>query len=200
MDSIKSTNIVAHDFAVTKQKREKRLDQKGKLVWFTGLSGSGKSTLSNAVEKHLFESGFFTYALDGDNVRSGINSNLGFNEEDRIENIRRISEIANLMLDAGLVVCASFISPFAKDRKRIRQIVGEENYIEIYVSTPVRECEKRDIKGLYAKARAGEINNFTGVSAKYEPPSTPDLSLDTSSLSVEKATKIIINYLIPKLK
>lgn len=200
MDIKTATNIVAHDFEVTQQKREERLGQKGKLIWFTGLSGSGKSTLSNATEKRLFAAGFATYALDGDNVRSGINSNLGFTEADRKENIRRISEIAHLMLDAGLVVCASFISPFVKDRDMVRQIVGAENYIEIYVSTPIEECEKRDIKGLYAKARAGEIDNFTGISAPYEAPSAPDISIDTSRVSVEKATEMIINHLIPKLK
>ncbi len=195
-----ATNIIGHDFEVTRQKREERLDQKGKLIWFTGLSGSGKSTLSNAIEKRLFAAGFVTYSLDGDNVRSGINNDLGFTEVGRKENIRRVSEIANLMLDAGLVVCASFISPFEKDRNMVRQIVGAQNYIEIYVSTPIEECEKRDIKGLYAKARAGEIDNFTGVSAPYETPIAPEISIDTSSVSVEGATETIINHLIPKLK
>ena len=193
-------NIIGHEFEVTQLKREQRLGQKGKLIWFTGLSGSGKSTLSNATEKRLFEAGFVTYSLDGDNVRSGINSDLGFTEAGRKENIRRISEIANLMLDAGLVVCASFISPFEKDRNMVRQIVGAQNYIEIYLSTPIEECEKRDIKGLYSKAHAGEINNFTGVSAPYETPIAPDISIDTSNVSVELATETIINHLIPKLK
>ena len=200
MDAKTSTNIVAHDFEVTQQERNERLGQKGKLIWFTGLSGSGKSTLSSATEKRLFAAGFTTYALDGDNVRSGINSNLGFTESDRKENIRRISEIAHLMLDAGLVVCASFISPFKKDRNMVRQIVGAQNYIEIYVSTPIEECEKRDIKGLYAKARAGEIDNFTGISAPYQSPNAPDISIDTSNVSVEEATEMIINQLLPKLK
>ena len=200
MDSKTSTNIVAHDFEVTQQDREVRLGQKGKLIWFTGLSGSGKSTLSNATEKRLFAAGIATYALDGDNVRSGLNNNLGFTDSDRKENIRRISEIAHLMLDAGLVVCASFISPFVKDRDMVRQIVGAENYIEIYVSTPIEECEKRDIKGLYAKARAGEIDNFTGISAPYEAPSAPDISIDTSRVSVEKASEMIFNHLMTKLK
>lgn len=195
-----TANIVTHNFEVTRQKREEMLGQKGKLIWFTGLSGSGKSTLSNATEKSLFAAGFATYALDGDNIRGGINSNLGFTQADRKENIRRISEIANLMLDAGLIVCSSFISPFEKDRNMIRHIIGVENYIEIYVSTPVEECEKRDVKGLYAKARAGEIKNFTGISAPYEAPSSPDISIDTSRVSVEKATEIIINHLITKLK
>lgn len=197
---VMATNIVIHDYEVTRQKREERLGQKGKLIWFTGLSGSGKSTLSNAVEKRLFAAGFTTYALDGDNVRSGINSNLGFTESDRKENIRRISEIGHLMLDAGLVVCASFISPFIKDRNKVRQIVGAENYIEIYVCTPIEECEKRDVKGLYAKARAGKIDSFTGISSPYEAPSAPDISVDTSRLSLEKATEMIINHLMTKLK
>ena len=200
MGQIKSTNILIHQFDVTKQKREKRFAQKGKLIWFTGLSGSGKSTLSNSVEKHLFAKGFATYALDGDNIRHGISRNLSFSKEDRKENLRRISEIANLMIDAGLVICASFISPYEKDRQRIRETVGEENYIEIYVSTPIEECEKRDVKGLYTKARAGEIKDFTGVSAPYEMPKHPDLSIDTSKVSLKKATQIIINYLIHKLK
>ena len=195
-----TTNIVAHDFEVTQHEREERLGQKGKLIWFTGLSGSGKSTLSSATEKRLFAAGFKTYALDGDNVRSGINNNLGFTDSDRKENIRRISEIAHLMLDAGLVVCASFISPFKKDRNIVRQKVGAQNFIEIYVSTPVEECERRDIKGLYAKARAGEIDNFTGISAPYQPPSAPDISIDTSNVSIEEATEIIINQLLPKIK
>jgi adenylyl-sulfate kinase len=195
-----ATNIVAHDFEVTQQKREERLGQKGKLIWFTGLSGSGKSTLSNATEKRLFAAGFATYALDGDNVRYGINSNLGFTEADRNENIRRVSEIAQLMLDAGLVVCASFISPLVKDRDMVRHIVGAENYIEIFVSTPIEECEKRDIKGLYAKARAGELDTFTGISAPYEAPIAPDISVNTSLVSVEKASEMIFNYLMIKLK
>lgn len=200
MNSQKNLNIVMHDFEVTKQKREAMLSQKGKLIWFTGLSGSGKSTLSNALEKHLFKSGFATYALDGDNIRSGINSNLGFCEKDRTENIRRISEIARLMIDAGLVVCASFISPYEKDRNMVREIVGSENYIEIYVNTPIEVCEKRDVKGLYAKARSGKIKNFTGVSSLYETPISPDISIDTSLLAIDDAIKIISNYLISKIK
>lgn len=196
----KATNITAHNFEVTKQKREERFNQKGKVIWFTGLSGSGKSTLSNATEKSLFAAGFATYALDGDNIRSGINSNLGFTEIDRKENIRRISEIALLMIDAGLVVCASFISPLEKDRNMVRQILGDENYIEIYVCTSIQDCEKRDVKGLYARARAGKIHNFTGVTAPYEPPISPDISIDTSSVSVEEATSMIFNHIIHKLK
>lgn len=194
-----ATNIVTHDYEVTRQKREERLGQKGKLIWFTGLSGSGKSTLSNAVEKRLFAAGFTTYALDGDNVRSGINSNLGFTEADRKENIRRVSEIGKLMLDAGLVVCASFISPYIIDREGVKQIVGDDNFIEIYVNTSLEECERRDVKGLYKKARKGEIKDMTGISSPYEAPINPDLEIVTDHQSIEESVDKILDYLNSRL-
>ena len=195
-----SKNIIDYNFDITIKHRAKRLNQSPLLLWFTGLSGSGKSTLSNAVEGFLFEKGFTTYALDGDNTRMGLNSNLGFSSEDRKENIRRIGEVSKLMLDAGLIVCASFVSPFKADRDRIKEIVGKENIVEIYVSTPLEECEKRDVKGLYIKARLGEISDFTGISSPYEAPKNPDINIDTTNLSIEKAVNKIYNQIESKLK
>ena len=193
-------NLVIYKFATTSKNRANKLNQKPLLLWFTGLSGSGKSTLSNAVEKFLFKNGYSTYALDGDNIRNGLNSDLDFSDEDRKENIRRIGEVSKLMLDAGLIVCASFVSPFREDRDKIREIIGEGNMIEIYVSTPLEECEKRDTKGLYQKARLGEIPNFTGISSPYEAPESPDISIDTTNLSVKEAVTKIFKQIAPKLK
>lgn len=195
-----SKNIIDYNFDITSKHRAKRLNQSPLLLWFTGLSGSGKSTLSNAVEGFLFENGFTTYALDGDNTRMGLNSNLGFSSEDRKENIRRIGEVSKLMLDAGLIVCASFVSPFKEDRDRIKEIVGKENIVEIYVSTPLEECEKRDVKGLYKKARSGEISDFTGISSPYEVPENPDINIDTTNLSIAEAINKIYNQIESKLK
>ena len=169
------------------------------MLWFTGLSGSGKSTVANAVEKALVDRGIHTYTLDGDNVRKGLNNNLTFSPEDRTENIRRIAEVAHLMIDAGLVVLAAFVSPYEKDREGIKKSVGSENYIEIFVNTPIEECERRDIKGLYAKARAGEIQNFTGVNAPYEAPTQPDIEIDTTKLTVDEAVTVIIKHIENKL-
>ena len=169
--------------------RKDRAEQKGqkpKTLWFTGLSGSGKSTLANEVEKRLFAMGKHTMLLDGDNIRMGLNKNLGFKEQDRIENIRRVAETAKLMNDAGLVVLTAFISPFAQDRRNARDIIGGEDFIEIYVSTPLEVCEERDVKGLYKKAKAGEIPNFTGVSSAYEVPADPDVVIDTAGGSLEE--------------
>ena len=193
-------NIFKQDFSITSVDRKKRLIQNPKLIWFTGLSGSGKSTLSNSVEQLLFNEGFYTYALDGDNVRKGICNNLSFSPEDRSENIRRIGELAKLMLDAGLIVCASFVSPFEKDRILVKQIVGADNFIEIFVSTSLEECEKRDTKGLYAKARSGEISDFTGISSPYELPLHPDLEIDTAKLSIEESAKKVFSLITNKLK
>lgn len=195
-----SKNIIDYNFDITHIDRASRLNQRPLLLWFTGLSGSGKSTLSNAVERFLFEKGLTTYALDGDNTRMGLNSNLGFSSEDRKENIRRIGEVSKLMLDAGLIVCASFVSPFREDRERIKEIIGKENMVEIYVSTPLEECEKRDVKGLYKKARLGEIANFTGISSPYEVPEEPDISIDTTNLSLTEAVHKIYKNIEPKLK
>ncbi len=192
-------NIVPHQFSISKEDRMSLNGHNALLLWFTGLSGSGKSTIANAVEKALVEKMIHTYTLDGDNVRKGLNNNLGFSPEDRTENIRRIAEVANLMIDAGLVVLAAFVSPYQKDRERIRSIVGVKQYVEIFVNTPLEECERRDVKGLYAKARAGEIKNFTGINAPYELPENPDLEIDTTKMTVDEAVSVILKHLKPKL-
>ena len=194
-----NTNITNFDFNISQQGRIELLNQKPKLIWFTGLSGSGKSTLSNNLERELFKKKFKTYALDGDNLRNGICSDLSFSKEHRKENIRRIGEISHLMLNAGIIILASFISPYEKDRELVRSIVGKQNFIEIYVSTPLLECECRDTKGLYARARKGEIANFTGISSDYEVPKNPNLTLDTSKINIEEATQKILNYIISKI-
>lgn len=194
----RSTNVVWQETDITRDIRAQQKRQKPLTLWFTGLSGSGKSTLANAVEKRLVANGYHTMLLDGDNVRHGLNKNLGFKESDRVENIRRIAEVAKLMNDAGLITLTSFISPYESDRENARDIIGEA-YIEIYVSTPLEECEKRDVKGLYKKARAGEIPNFTGISSPYGAPENPAIAIDTSQYSLEEAmdyvVKQIMNYL-----
>ena len=167
----------------------------GELLDLMGPSGSGKSTLANAVEKRLHAQGRFTMLLDGDNVRLGLNRNLGFSEADRIENIRRIAEVAKLMNDAGLIVLTSFISPFVRDRRAAAEIIGSDSFVEVYVSTPLEVCEQRDVKGLYAKARAGELENFTGISSPYEAPEHPALNIDTSSESIDDAAERIVSYI-----
>lgn len=192
-------NIVKHDYTVDQNSRGKLKKHAAKLLWFTGLSGSGKSTIANRVEQVLHEKGVHTYCLDGDNVRKGLNKDLSFSPEDRTENIRRIAETANLMIDAGLVVLAAFVSPYKKDRENIRTIVGSENMVEIYVNTSVEECERRDVKGLYKKARAGEIKNMTGISSPYEAPTNPEIEVKTEKLNVDEATEHIINAIYPKL-
>ena len=194
-----SENIVPHKFQITRDDRSKKLNQKPCLIWYTGLSGSGKSTLANAVERSLFDKGFLTYSLDGDNVRHGISNNLDFSAKDRSENIRRIGEVAKLMIDAGLIVSASFVSPFEKDRELVKDLIGKANFIEIYVSTPLSECERRDVKGLYKKARNGEITDFTGISSPFEEPKSPDLSIDTTSISIADASKIVLNIILKKI-
>ena len=191
----RSDNLTWHEMDIDRQVREAHMQQHAVTLWFTGLSGSGKSTLANAVEKRLHARGRFTMLLDGDNVRLGLNRNLGFSEADRIENIRRISEVAKLMNDAGLIVLTSFISPFVRDRRAAAEIIGEGSFIEVYVSTPLEICEQRDVKGLYAKARAGELENFTGISSPYEAPENPALAVDTSTESVEEAAERIIAYI-----
>jgi len=192
-------NVIPHNFSIGKAERNVIKNHDSFLLWFTGLSGSGKSTVANAVEKALVDKGIHTYTLDGDNVRKGLNNNLSFSPEDRTENIRRIAEVAHLMVDAGLVVLAAFVSPYEKDRDGIMQIVGDENYIEIFVNTPIEECERRDVKGLYAKARAGEIQNFTGINAPFEAPTDPHIEIDTSKLTVEEAVTVIIKHIENKL-
>lgn len=193
-------NIFEHNFNIKREDRVALKNHQPSLIWFTGLSGSGKSTIANAVEQALYNQNIHTYLLDGDNVRMGINSNLSFSPEDRTENIRRIAEIANLMIDAGLVVLASFVSPYRQDRENVKNIVGSSNFIEVFVNTPIEECERRDVKGLYEKARKGEIQNFTGVNAPYEVPLAADIEIDTTKLEVEEIVKIIIKQILGKIE
>ena len=189
------SNIVHHDFKVSKYDREKLHQHKAFLIWFTGLSGSGKSTIANALESKLNSLNVSTYALDGDNIRFGICKDLTFSPEDRTENIRRIAEIANLFVDAGIVTLASFISPYSKDRQNVRNTVGPKNYIEVFVNASLFECERRDEKGLYKKSSRGVIKNMTGISAPYETPQNPDLEIDTVKESVEESVDKVFKYL-----
>ena len=193
-------NIIPHDYQVTIDDRRKSNKHNSFLIWFTGLSGSGKSTIANVVEQKLQAQGINTYTLDGDNIRKGINNDLSFAPEDRTENIRRIAEISNLMIDAGLVVLAAFVSPYKKDRDNIKGIVKDVNFVEIFINTSVEECERRDVKGLYKKARAGEIINMTGISAPYEAPENADVEINTEEESVDKSAQRIIDYIKPKLE
>ena len=195
-----SVNVIKHDYKTTKIQREELHGHKAYLLWFTGLSGSGKSTLANLVEIELHKKGLSTYVLDGDNIRQGINKDLSFSPLDRTENIRRIAEISNLMLNAGVITLAAFVSPYIRDRQEVQQIVGTDNFIEIFVNTSLEECERRDVKGLYKKARSGEIKNMTGISAPYEAPVNPDLELITDGQSIEESIEIIINFINKKLK
>ena len=193
-------NIFDQSYQVSVDERRKSNGHNSFLLWFTGLSGSGKSTIANKVEEALHLKGIKTYTLDGDNIRKGLNKDLTFSPEDRTENIRRIAETANLMIDAGLVVLAAFVSPYKKDRENIQKIVKELNFVEIYVNTSIEECERRDVKGLYKKARAGEIKNMTGISAPYEAPVNPDIEILTEKVAVADAVKKIMNFITPKLK
>ncbi len=192
---MEKNNIVWHLHHVTKDERAKQKKQRPCILWFTGLSGSGKSTIAGAVEQKLFELGHHTYLLDGDNVRHGLNKDLAFSDSDRIENIRRIGELSKLMIDAGLLVMTAFISPFKVDRRTVRDLVQNHEFIEVYMNTPIDECERRDPKGLYKKARKGEIKNFTGVDSAYEIPETPEVLINTVSLSIEECADQVINYL-----
>lgn len=180
--------------------REILLKQKGIMIWFTGLSGSGKSTLAIALEKALYAQGILCRILDGDNIRSGINNNLGFSEADRRENIRRIAEVSKLFVDCGIVTLAAFISPTHAMRHMAADIIGQNGFLEIYVSTPIKECERRDVKGLYAKARRGEIKDFTGISAPFEAPENPFISIDTSCQSLEESVEILMKAILPKIR
>lgn len=195
-----SLNTVRQDYAITKTDREKRNGHRSFLLWFTGLSGSGKSTLANLIEIELHKKGLSTFTLDGDNIRQGINKDLGFSPADRTENIRRIAEIAHLMVDAGVITLAAFVSPYAKDRAKIKQIVGVDNVFEIYINTSLEECERRDVKGLYKKARAGEIENMTGISAPYEAPINADLEVVTDNQTVKESVAAILDFVIEKIK
>ncbi len=192
----KATNITWHKATVTAEDREKLLNQSGCVVWFTGLSGSGKSTLANAVEHILHQQHHHTYVLDGDNVRHGLNKNLGFSPEDREENIRRIGEVAKLFTDAGTIVMTAFISPYRADRDKARALVAEGRFVEVFVACPLKICEERDTKGLYKKARAGEIKEFTGISAPYEPPADPEVTVNTEELSIEEAAQVVVASLV----
>ena len=179
--------------------KEELLKQHGLMIWFTGLSGSGKSTIAIALERELQQRGLLCRILDGDNIRSGINNNLGFSAEDRVENIRRIAEVGKLFVDTGIITLAAFISPNNEIREMAAGIIGKEDFLEIYVSTPLEECEHRDVKGLYAKARRGEIKNFTGISAPFEAPANPALSLDTSKLSLKESVDQLLDLILPKV-
>lgn len=192
-------NIIPHIYQVQKTDRIASNNHNSLLIWFTGLSGSGKSTIANLVEKALFDKGIKTYSLDGDNIRKGINKDLSFTPVDRTENIRRIAEVSNLMIDAGLVVLAAFVSPYKKDRESIRTIVKDVNFVEVYVNTSVEECERRDVKGLYKRARAGEIKNMTGIFAPYEAPNQPDIEIKTEIESLEDSVKRVVDFIMPKL-
>ncbi|MDD4884051.1 adenylyl-sulfate kinase [Sulfuricurvum sp.] len=195
---MKSINIVWHHHNVTKFDHSSQKYQKPCIIWFTGLSGSGKSTIANALESKLFGMGKHTYLLDGDNVRHGINKDLGFSDEDRIENIRRIGELSKLFIDAGIIVLSAFISPFHSDRLAARQLVESDEFIEVFVDTRLDVCEQRDPKGLYQKAREGKIAEFTGISSPYEAPTKPEIHLDTSKYDVEQSVQKIIDYLEQK--
>jgi adenylylsulfate kinase len=194
----RATNITWHQQQVTREDRERLLGQKGVTVWLTGLSGSGKSTIAVAAEEALVSRGRLAYVLDGDNIRHGLNKNLGFSPEDRTENIRRIGEVAKLFTDAGLIVFTSFISPYRADRDLVRSIHDAGRFIEVHVNASVDTCESRDVKGLYKKARAGEIKEFTGISAPYEAPLTPELAIDTNGEPVEKSVEQLVTFLTAK--
>lgn len=187
------------DRMLTRADKEELLGQHGAMVWFTGLSGSGKSTIAIALERELHQRGILCRILDGDNIRSGINNNLGFTEADRIENIRRIAEVSKLFVDTGIVTIAAFISPGNDIRRMAADIIGQEDFLEVYVSTPLEECERRDVKGLYAKARRGEIKNFTGISAPFEAPAHPALALDTSVLTLEESVNKLLALILPRI-
>ncbi len=198
MSANRSTNITWHAGQIERADRERLLGQRGVTIWLTGLSGSGKSTIAVAAEAALVERGRLAYVLDGDNIRHGLNRNLGFSPMDRTENIRRIGEVARLFTDAGVVVITSFISPYRADRDAVRAMMADGDFIEVYVAASLETCESRDVKGLYAKARAGEIPEFTGISAPYEAPERPELVLDTRSQSVEESVAHLLGYLEEK--
>ncbi|QDT93066.1 adenylyl-sulfate kinase [Gimesia algae] len=194
----KATNVTWHDHRVTKEERCKQNGHKGAVLWFTGLSGSGKSTIANTVDHKLFEMGKHTFVLDGDNIRMGLNKNLGFSPEDRTENIRRIGEVSKLYTDAGILVMTAFISPYLEDRDQVREIMGEGEFIEVLVQASLETCEERDPKGLYKKARAGEIKGFTGIDAPYEAPEKPELVLDSDAKGIDELADEVVAYLESK--
>lgn len=191
-------NIVWHDHKITRAERSVNKNQKPCLLWFTGLSGSGKSTIANALDVALHKRGYHTFLLDGDNVRHGLCSDLGFSDDDREENIRRVGEVCKLFADAGLIVMSAFISPFTSDRRMVRKLFPAGEFIEVFMDTPLATCEERDPKGLYQKARSGQIKHFTGIDSPYEIPSHPELRLDTSTMSVEECVDTLIAYLLER--
>lgn len=193
-------NIIPQNLTISKKDRNKLLDNRSFVVWFTGLSGSGKSTLANEAEKLLNEKGYLTYVLDGDNIRGGLNKDLAFSEEDRKENIRRIGEVAKLMVDAGVIVLTAFISPFREDRDSVRRMLEKDEFIEVYLKCPIEKCEERDVKGLYKKARNGEIKDFTGIDSPYEEPVDPEVVIETGTNSLKDSTDILFKKIEPFLK
>jgi len=192
---MKSSNVIYHHASVTRQRRNKLNEHRSVVLWFTGLSGSGKSTLAHALEEKLYQKGCRTFVLDGDNVRHGLNSNLDFSESGRTENIRRISEVSKLMLESGLIVMTAFISPFNKDRNEARKLISSDDFIEIYCKASLEICETRDVKGLYKRARAGEIKNYTGIDSPYETPENPELIIDTDNQGLEDSVSTILSFL-----
>ena len=192
---MKSSNIIYHQATVTRQRRNKLNNHRSIVLWFTGLSGSGKSTLAHSLEERLFQRGCSTFVLDGDNVRHGLNSNLDFSEAGRTENIRRISEVSKLMLESGLIVMTAFISPFSKDRNEARKLITSDDFVEIYCKASLEKCESRDVKGLYKRARTGEIKNYTGIDSPYEAPKNPELIIDTDNQNLEDSVSTILEFL-----
>ena len=190
--------IMPHKAIITKKHRRKLNDHSSVVLWFTGLSGSGKSTIAHVLEERMYQKNVRTYVLDGDNVRKGLNKNLGFSQEDREENIRRIGEVTKLFMDCGIIMMAAFISPYRKDRDAVRNMVDKDEFIEVYVKCPVEVCEKRDVKGLYKKAREGVIPNFTGISAPYEEPKNPEIVIETDKISLEESVDFVMDYLEKK--
>ena len=192
---MKSSNLIYHQATVTRNRRNKLNNHRSIVLWFTGLSGSGKSTLAHSLEEKLFQKGCSTFVLDGDNIRHGLNSNLDFSETGRTENIRRISEVSKLMLESGLIVMTAFISPFSKDRNKARKLITSDDFVEIYCKASLEKCESRDVKGLYKRARAGEIKNYTGIDSPYEIPENPELIIDTDNYSLEDSVSNILEFL-----
>jgi adenylylsulfate kinase len=192
---MKSSNVIYHHASVTRQRRNKLNEHRSLVLWFTGLSGSGKSTLAHALEEKLYQKGCRTFVLDGDNVRHGLNSNLDFSESGRTENIRRISEVSKIMMESGLIVMTAFISPFNKDRNEARKLISSDDFIEIYCKASLETCEARDVKGLYRRARAGEIKNYTGIDSPYEKPENPELVIDTDQQSLQESVSNIFDFL-----
>ncbi len=193
------TNIVPQNYRISKNDRRELNGHGSVIVWFTGLSGSGKSTLANAVEQELFKQGIKTYVLDGDNIRHGLNNNVDFSAEGRTENIRRIGEVAKLFIEAGVVVLTAFISPFKSDRDRVRSLVSSEEFVEVFVDCPLEICEQRDVKGLYKKARAGEIADFTGISSPFEAPENPELTIATGTIPLQQSVAQVTNFILKKI-